>query len=136
MTKPAHIHTESQSHAALELKSLQEAALSELHPDVRESVIRTTTAFITELQRPGVAHGGTELRYAKSIGVRRQFVKNLVEFLRRHTKCYVGVSVFGPTDPGVWKLSRECNVDYFVRLEVIVPLAIALISPEISMSSL
>jgi len=111
---------------------MQRAAFEELDAHTRDSLLHTVASFLRELRDIcGQPQTTSSARYALSFGVKKRSVMRLSKFARRYANRQVAVRIFGPSHTGVRELSRECNYEYFARLEIVVPLAVALLSPEL-----
>lgn len=115
--------------AAAEIGTMREAAFCELEGEAQRSVVSTSNHFVRELERaePTAKTG----LYGISIGVKSQHIIALLMFLQKHIPKFMRHIVFDINTPGMDKLVRQTGCLFFVRLDLSIPLAMALLLPEL-----
>lgn len=114
---------------AKELQKMRRAASNELPDCTRDSVLRTSDHFINELENLQPAN--TTSVYGICLGLKRREYLHVVQFLKNNMPEFMQMHVFGYNTPGIKSLSQQTGCRFFVRLDLSIPLAIALLVPEL-----
>ena len=119
---------------ATEIGTMRQAAFDELEGDMRKTVVTTASHFVRELERKSETDKSGF--YGKTIGVRSQHILALIIFLEKHMPKFMRYSVFDINMQGFEQLVKQTGCLFFVRLDLSIPLALALILPELEQPKL
>lgn len=115
------------------IENMRSAALSELDGEIQRAVVGASDLFACELENTDLCTKTG--RYGTSFGVREQNM-DIIWFLRRWMPEFMNFAVFDINTPGMKKLLRRTGCLFFVRLDISVPLALALLVPELETAKL
>jgi len=109
-------------------------ALAELPADAQKSLIFTSSSFVRELKSGHSVHESAI--YGMSFGVNQSDILCVIRFLKEKLPVFMTASVFDINTPGMEKLIKHTGYLFFVRLDLSIPLALALILPELEKARL
>ena len=112
-----------------DFESMAEASAC-LEPTLQRAMRNTASVFISEIDRALHRKTDKAQNYALSFCLDESRAMTALKFMYQHVPLGVDVTVFGPNSDIVGLMRKHTNLDFIIRLDLILPLAAALLSPE------
>ena len=109
-------------------------ALAELPANAQKSLVCTSSRFVRELKNGYSIHESAI--YGMSFGVNQHDILCVIRFLNEKLPVFMTANVFDINTPGMEKLIKHTGYLFFVRLNLSIPLALALLLPELEKARL